>query len=245
MSEKAKSAGLLWPTVATALAMALLISLGNWQWHRKNWKEGLIAKIDARVHAAPMELGEALRRAKAGEDLEYTRVRAVGRFLPGIERYYWAAGPDGSGWHVYAPLATPDGVVVINRGYVPDRDRDPARRPEPAGGTREIVGLLRKPEMKGMFAPDNDPVRNMWYWRDLAGMVRSMPTVDGGTVAPFFLEAEKGLEKPPLPQGGVTRLEIPNNHLQYVLTWYGFAAALAGVYAVFAWGRLKAGGKTQ
>ncbi|MBN9052391.1 MAG: SURF1 family protein, partial [Rhizobiales bacterium] len=32
-----------------------------------------------------------------------------------------------------------------------------------------------------------------------------------------------------LPIGGVTIVDLPNNHLQYAVTWYGLAAALAGV----------------
>ena len=30
------------------------------------------------------------------------------------------------------------------------------------------------------------------------------------------------------PVGGVTIVDLPNNHLQYAVTWYGLAAALAG-----------------
>ncbi|MDO8534518.1 MAG: SURF1 family cytochrome oxidase biogenesis protein, partial [Xanthobacteraceae bacterium] len=41
-----------------------------------------------------------------------------------------------------------------------------------------------------------------------------------------------------LPQVGETLLVFPNNHLGYALTWYGLAAALAGVFSVFAWQRL-------
>ena len=33
------------------------------------------------------------------------------------------------------------------------------------------------------------------------------------------------------PKGGVTRLELPNRHLEYALTWYGLAAALLGASA--------------
>ncbi len=33
-----------------------------------------------------------------------------------------------------------------------------------------------------------------------------------------------------LPEGGQTRLSIPNNHLQYVITWYGLAGALVAVW---------------
>ena len=45
---------------------------------------------------------------------------------------------------------------------------------------------------------------------------------------------------PPLPQGGETRLTFVNNHLSYAFTWFGLAAALAGVFGVYAYGRLRA-----
>ncbi len=245
MNEQRK-ANLLWPTVAAALVGAVLVSLGTWQMQRKVWKDGLIAQIEAGMRADPISLNRALQRASDAENLEYMRVRATGRFLPGRERYYWAPTAGGTGWHVYAPFETREGsLVVVNRGLVLDKDRDPARRPEPAVSQTEIVGLLRKSEVKGPFTPDNDEVRNVWYWRDHAGMVRSMLLEGRKHVAPFFLDAERGLVPPPAPQGGVTNLAIPNNHLQYAVTWYGLAATLVGVYLAFAWGRMRSARATS
>ena len=42
-----------------------------------------------------------------------------------------------------------------------------------------------------------------------------------------------------LPRGGVTRLDLPNRHLEYALTWYGLALTLIGVFVAFARGRLR------
>jgi surfeit locus 1 family protein len=42
-----------------------------------------------------------------------------------------------------------------------------------------------------------------------------------------------------LPKGGATNFRIANNHLSYALTWYGLALTLLGVFAVFAWRRLR------
>ena len=42
-----------------------------------------------------------------------------------------------------------------------------------------------------------------------------------------------------LPRGGVTRLDLPNRHLEYALTWYGLALTLIGVYGAFAASRLR------
>ena len=45
-----------------------------------------------------------------------------------------------------------------------------------------------------MFVPDNDVAHNLWYWRDLDGMVASMLGSDKARVAPLvahFSEAGK------------------------------------------------------
>ncbi|MET0529796.1 MAG: SURF1 family cytochrome oxidase biogenesis protein, partial [Microvirga sp.] len=39
--------------------------------------------------------------------------------------------------------------------------------------------------------------------------------------------------------GGQTQLTLPNNHLQYALTWYGLALTLVGVFGAFTWKRIK------
>ncbi len=35
-----------------------------------------------------------------------------------------------------------------------------------------------------------------------------------------------------LPIGGVTQVDLPNDHLQYAFTWYGLAAVLIVVVAI-------------
>jgi surfeit locus 1 family protein len=235
-----RTTGLLWPSVFSALALVVLLGLGTWQVQRLHWKNGLIAQIDARVHAKPIPFAEALAAVRRGGDLEYTRVAVTGRWLPGRERYLWAPSSTGPGWHVYAPLATKAGpIVIVNRGFVPDSRRDPASRPESGqSGDVSLVGLLRRPEEKHAFTPDNDVAHNIWYWRDIGGMARSMSLESDAEVAPFAIDAEAGSAPPPGPRGGVTRLELPNSHLQYAVTWYGLAATLVGVYVAFVWSRM-------
>ncbi len=239
------NASLLWPTLVVAIGVLALASLGTWQMQRLAWKDGLIAQIAARTEGQPILLAEAVRRMARAEDLEYARVAIKGRFLAGREAYAWAPAASGPGWHVYAPLETEDGaILLVNRGFVPEAYRDPATRPEPAGVVRELTGLLRKPEVPSAFAAETDTARRLWYWRDLDGMATALLGPARSKALPFFLDAEASpaptASQPRTPQGGTTRLEIPNRHLEYALTWYGLALTLIGVYVAVLWSRRQA-----
>jgi surfeit locus 1 family protein len=234
MLSEIRAKGLIWPAVATLAGVAMLIALGNWQMRRLAWKEGLIAAIAERAHAEPIPLVEVERR---GGDVEYLRVKATGTLLNDRELDFYAFDEqDGVGWHILTPLRLADGsVAFVNRGFVPDELKDAAKRKEgQLAGKVEIVGLARKPETPGAFTPANDAQKNVWYWRDLPAMAAAA-LADKPRVVPFVIDAE--LEPRAAggwPRGGVTRLELPNRHLEYALTWYGLAAALVGVFAAFA-----------
>jgi surfeit locus 1 family protein len=63
----------------------------------------------------------------------------------------------------------------------------------------------------------------------------------------FFLDADATPNPGGLPVGGQTRLEIPNDHLQYAITWFLLALALVGVYLAYHWeeGRLEINGRRK
>jgi surfeit locus 1 family protein len=242
MWRSLKRAGLIWPTVLSIAGLAVLVGLGTWQLQRKHWKDGLIAKIAGRVTADPVPLSRAEQIWRAGGDVEYLHVTARGRLHEDKERYLYAPAQSGPGWHVYAPLEpAPSQVVWVNRGFVPDARKDPAsRRQGQPPGEVEITGLVRVPHSPGLFAPANDVARNLWYWPDVAAMHDSAFAGTGVSALAFWIDADARPEPPGgLPRGGVTRLDLPNRHLEYALTWYGLALTLIGVYGAFATGRLR------
>jgi surfeit locus 1 family protein len=60
------------------------------------------------------------------------------------------------------------------------------------------------------------------------------------TALPYWIDADARPEPPGgFPKGGVTRLDLPNRHLEYAITWYGLALTLIGVYLAFAASRLR------
>ncbi|HSK39928.1 MAG TPA: SURF1 family cytochrome oxidase biogenesis protein, partial [Arenibaculum sp.] len=129
------------------------------------------------------------------------------------------------------PLDRPDGAtVLVNRGWVPVDRLDPATRAagQPAG-TVSVRGVARVPRPQAWMEPDNEPSANIWYWIDADAMAAHA----GRPVAPVVVEAGEAENPGRLPVGGVTRVAIPNNHLQYVVTWYSLAAVLIAIYVTY------------
>ena len=232
-----RTKGLIGFTALALAALAVLMGLGVWQLERLQWKEGLIAEIEARSTGAPITIAEALAIARQGRDPDYYRVRVEGRFHHDKERYLFAQSlADGTpGWHVITPLETTGGdMVLVDRGFVPDVLKEASSRASgQVEGVVTVTGIVRSPEIQGSFVPDNEPEANRWFWRDLGAMARSMFPEGTVEMAPFFLDAEKSDVPGGWPEGGQTRLELPNNHLQYAITWFLLALCLLVIYAVY------------
>ena len=211
------------------LALAVLLTLGTWQVQRLAWKERLIDTIEERVAEPPVTLSEVEAEFARTMDVDYRPVSVEGRFDHDRERHFLATFNGQSGWYVYVPLVLRDGRALwVNRGFVPYDRKDPASR---ADGRQEgdtvVTGLARNPvaEKPSSLLPDNDPDSNIFYWKDL-GMMTLSVSLDPANVVGFFVDADDEPNPGGLPVGGVTLIELPNNHLQYAVTWYGLAAAL-------------------
>jgi len=214
----------------------ICVALGVWQLERLQWKRGLIAQREAAVAAAPASPPQTLADARA---LEFHLILVDGVFLNDREIYLNSTGPQGgAGFHVLTPLREESGrIVFVNRGFVPTERRDPATRPQgQLAGTVHIRGLLRlPPEQKpNWFTPDNRPDIDYWFWIDLPGMAAA-DHLNPTNVAPFYIDADATPNPGGWPHGGTTPLALPNDHLQYAVTWFSLAAAALAVYVVYHW----------
>ncbi|MCU0831834.1 MAG: SURF1 family protein [Rhizobiaceae bacterium] len=222
--------------ILSAIAFAVLCGLGTWQWQRMIWKEGLLDTIEQRLSAPPVPLTEVLAARASGEPVEYRPVTVSGRLLNSGEQYVLATLNGASGWHVYTPLETPDGMVLfVNRGFVPYDKRDPSTRIDgEIDRFVNIAGLAREPltEKPSFMVPDNDPATQTYYWKDLSAMTLAAG-LDPAKVLPLFVDKTSMLPRGLLPIANVTQVDLPNNHLQYLITWYGLALALLGVVIAY------------
>jgi surfeit locus 1 family protein len=223
---------LFWPTLFTVPVLLLCLGLGSWQVQRLFWKEGLIAQRQAAVAAAPAPVPRNLAEARG---MEFHRVIDEGVFLHDKEIFLGATSEGGrQGYQILTPLLEPGGrIVFVNRGFIPGELKAPAKRAVgQVSGTVRVLGLLRLPPdgRPGWFVPDNRPDLNYWFWVDLPAM-SAAARLDH--VAPFYIDADATPNPGGWPKGGVTRLALPNNHLQYAITWFSLAAALIVIYVLF------------
>jgi surfeit locus 1 family protein len=212
------------------------VTLGTWQVYRLGWKRDLIARVDARVHAPP---SPAPARAQwpdlTAQSAEYSHVELHGTFVHDKQTLVWASTDLGSGYWVVTPLRQADGsVVLVNRGFVlTDWCGVSGRCERGPQGEVALTGLLRMSE-PGNFIRHNDPARDSWYTRDVPAIAARRGLND---VAPYFVDEDAAPGTSTAggrtwPQGGLTVIAFPNNHLSYLITWYVLALMVlaAGVY---------------
>ncbi|MBI2255126.1 MAG: SURF1 family protein [Proteobacteria bacterium] len=219
----------LWPTLFTVPAVLFMVALSVWQVQRLYWKEALINERIERTTAAPVAL--PADGAKLDE-AEFRRVALNGQFDHAHEFLMPARSQNGNvGFWVVTPFhLVVGGDVLVNRGWVPDGFQDPKQRMGgQLAGDVSLDGILRLPQVKSWFQPDNEPEKNRWFYLSPAEMAKA-------SGLPFrtdlYLDAVKTEIPGNYPLGGQTRIQLPNDHLQYAITWGALALALAVIYAI-------------
>jgi surfeit locus 1 family protein len=240
-------AGVVGPGIVALIVFAGLVGLGSWQLDRKAWKEGLIDTLNQRLAAAPSELPPPERwPSLARAQDEYRRVRFAAEILPNEEALVFTSGstfrPDvsGPGYWVFAPARLAGGgLVVVDRGFVPEGRQDKATRAAGEVAARlDMVGVMRWPEQAGWFTPQAEPGHNLWFARDPIAIAQ---TKSWGEVAPFFIELESPQPPGGLPRPGPLKVNLPDDHLQYALTWFGLATVLVVSFAFWLRSRWREG----
>lgn len=212
-------------TIATAVAFAILCGLGGWQLQRRDWKEGVLARLEALKTAPALPLVQVLTATARPEDLAWTRVSVDCGDVGGEPLPLVYGVRDGDVvWRAQAPcavLAGPYNMVLVDRGVVPGLTGQVAPAPRAFEAPRRVVGVLSPIEQLG---GDRAKVLERYADRKPAPLV---------LMAEQETPAPAGLTPAPLPA------EISNRHLEYALTWFGLAVTLLFIYAAMLWRRLR------
>ncbi|KAJ1825789.1 surf-like protein, partial [Coemansia sp. RSA 2599] len=222
-----------WKTVGLCAIPLIALGLGVWQTQRLKWKLALLDEVNDRMHRRPIALPMKITADEINRN-EYRRVIVHGVFDHANEML---VGPRSyetePGFLVVTPLVREDGSrVLVNRGWIKRELKDPKSRP----GSQSIdpvtvVAFVRKAPTKSSFTPDSDPDKGMWYSLDVELMAKHsgsqevlLETIEPDSVAATMYSIKNGI-----PLGVPQQVDIRNNHLQYLLTWYSLAAITGGM----------------
>ncbi len=213
-----------------AAMLAATTGLGVWQVERLHWKTELLREIDRGEAAPPIPLPAAPQ--------PFTKVSVSGRLrqdlpaLYGVEVRSTAAGPM-MGAYLLNPLERPGAdPVIVNRGWVP---LDRAQPGPPVDAS--IQGYVRAPEQPVRFGAADDPAHKRFYALDPAAIARAL----GLARAMAFTVVAMGDTPPGIyPEPARSLPRPPNNHLSYAITWFGLAASLLVICAIYARRALRA-----
>ncbi len=201
---------MIMPLIFGIGGIAILVSLGVWQLQRLAWKEAILSDINARVSAAPVAVPQT---PSAQSDL-YLPVELQGDFT-GEELHVLASVKRrGAGYRVISVLQSDDRRIMVDRGFIPTERKDEPRQAQAV----TVQGNLHWPDELDSFTPEPDQTRDIWFARDVPAMAQALDAEPFLIVARSVSETQPAID--PLP---INTNAIPNDHLQYAITWFSLA----------------------
>jgi len=197
--------------VVGVVGVGILLSLGTWQIKRLVWKLDRLERIDTEIAAEPVPLAAALEPAFR----RYAPVEVSGQFGQGHIRMLASRKSIGAVYRIIRPFVTDQGrEVMVDTGWQL-QSRTVAEAPE---GRLDLIGNLDAPQEVDGFTPPPDLAGNIWFARDVPAMAQALGTEPVLVVLRDAPETDLGVTPWPIDTAG-----IPNNHLQYAITWFSLA----------------------
>lgn len=220
------------------IGLATLVALGTWQYERLQWKEALIADLNAQYDALAAKSSvitrTRLQQALSEQERPFLVDKAAGTFLRDKNVFVGPSSRNGtSGYDVIAPMRIDDGTLLVHLGWIEADARETLSLPR---GSVIVHGVARRPDYSS-FTSKNSPANELWFQADIDQIAAAR---DIRNVAPLILYANDA-------QPAIEGIEMPaerwlprNKHFQYMMFWYGMAAAWVAVFAL-AWRRYRQG----
>jgi surfeit locus 1 family protein len=233
--------------VFTLVMVAVFIGLGVWQLQRRVEKHALIAALSERLAAAPGPLPSPSQwSALTPERDEFRRVRFSATYKSRPDAMVYSSGSgirediSGPGTWAFMPARLPGGeTVVVNAGFAQNtmQDREQQDRAVARLANKEpvtLTGYIRFPEAAGLLTPQENPAKRLWFTRDHLAMARALGWGEGGRpVAPFYIDLEQPVPATGIPKPGPLDVHLKDDHLQYAITWFAVAGAVAIAFGVW------------
>ena len=205
--------------IFSSLTMIILLSLGTWQLERLRWKSHIISTMNKHISLSPKEINASV--INDIKNYNYRRIKLEGTYLYNKYITIYSKVLNGRvGRHLIIPFKTKFGYILINKGFIPKDYNIDLAFAEKAKNI-SINGIVKFQQKINYFTPKNNLITNEWYYINLdeIGKFLNIPLMD------FYL-IEEDNPKERYPVGSQYNLKVPNDHLQYAITWFSLAIAL-------------------
>ena len=204
------------------VGIAILLSLGNWQMKRLAWKEGVLAEIDARIAGPVSELPQAPDPTRD----RFAPVQVRGSYTGEHLRVLVSQKQVGAGYRHIALLETSAGRIMIDRGFQSLLDDQEPR----LTGDVAVEGNLHWPSEVDGYTPEPDLAKNIWFARDVDSMAKALNTRPVLVIARVVAPTDPAISALPVSSDA-----IPNDHLNYAITWFSLAIVWLGMTGFVVW----------
>ncbi len=214
------------PLIIGVSGTVVLASLGFWQLQRLEWKEGVLAEMDALLTGAPQNLAVAV----TPEVVRFTAVAVSGE-TTGEEIHVLQATGQGAGYRLISVLETEEaGRILLDEGFISSGAKEDVR----TSRMLRVIGNLHIPDDVDSSTPVPDQARNIWYGRDVSQMAEALGTEQIYVVVRSVEDGQAVASPLPLDTSG-----IANNHFGYAVQWFGLALVWAGMTLFLLWRTAK------
>jgi surfeit locus 1 family protein len=186
----------------------IVLSLGTWQVFRLNSKSQLISDLENNLKRNSIDFNVDI-------DKEYTKVLLKKKNLKSkIFLYHLNKGE--IGFKVIVPYEVNSSLLVlVDKGWI---RKDKINSIKNSLLNDDIIeGYTKKIREKKLFTPKNNIKEDFLYSVEIDNLKKSL----NKNIYPLLIIQTSKTNKDIIPNDYEVRL--PNNHLQYAITWYGLA----------------------
>lgn len=220
-------------TIVLVISLAILISLGAWQYQRLQWKTALLAEIEASVTAPPFKtLAEVSRAIDEEAPVDFRRVEFEAKTIANSSAYHlYKSQAGGIFWNVIQPLRVDGRTIFASMTELTNDQKDAAPSQVQARETISVTGYVRKSYPMGRVeswvkSKASPETNRYFYFNQTQDWYENMP---GPYIEDYYIDVVPAASAEVLP---VLRPDIANNHFDYMLTWWSFALIFIVIYLI-------------
>ena len=185
-----------------------VLSLGTWQVYRLYLKNNLISDLQKNLKTSSINFNVDI-------DKEYTKILFKKKDL-NTKIFLYHLNKGEIGFKVIVPYEINSSLLVlVDKGWI---RKDKINLIKNTLFNDDIIeGYTRKIREKNLFTPNNNIKEDFLYSVEIDNLKKSL----NKNIYPLLIIQTSKTNKDIIPNDYEVRL--PNNHLQYAITWYGLA----------------------